>query len=130
MSKILEGNILKKAHQKESFTKQQIEELKKCSHDKEYGYYYFITNYCHVQHPTRGKVLFKPFKYQEDLLYNYHNYRLSINMLARQLGKCVDYETNITVRHKETGEEQTLPIGEFFEKVVIDPTSIVINEPD
>lgn len=119
MSKILEGNVLKKAHKKEELTQHQIDELRKCAKDKEDGYYYFITNYCYVQHPTKGKVLFDPYHYQKNLLYNYHNYRLSINMLARQLGKCVDYETTIWVRNKENGEEKEISIGEFFEQLKI-----------
>ena len=83
MTKILEGNIIKKANVKQTYTKKQIEELRKCSAANKDGHYYFLENYGYLKHPSQGKMLFKPFDYQKKLIDNYHNYRFSISMLGR-----------------------------------------------
>lgn len=86
MSKILDGVILKKAHQKETFTKDQINHLSSCM-DPKTGYLYFSKNFAYIQHPIKGKLLFSPYEYQEDLMHRLHTYRFNINMLPRQTGK-------------------------------------------
>jgi ABC-type oligopeptide transport system ATPase subunit len=83
MTKILEGNIIKKANTKQKYTKEQINQLRKCSAANEDGHYYFMENFGHLKHTSKGRVLFKPFDYQKRLIDNYHNYRFSINMLGR-----------------------------------------------
>lgn len=84
--KSLDGVLIKKANQKETFTEYQIQELLKCM-DPENGYMYFAKNYAYIQHPMKGRVQFEPFPYQEELLKAYHCERFSINLLGRQLGK-------------------------------------------
>jgi hypothetical protein len=64
----------------------EIRELTKCM-DQKTGYMHFMKNYFHIQHPVRGKLLFDPFSYQEELLKTFHNYSHSVNMLPRQTGK-------------------------------------------
>jgi hypothetical protein len=84
-SKSLDGVLTKKAHTKESFTEQQIQDLLTCSADD--GYHYFTEKFFYIQHPVRGKMLFEPFDYQKRLLDAYHGHRFNINMLPRQMGK-------------------------------------------
>ncbi len=85
-SKSLDGVLTKKAHTKETFTEQHIQDLSLCAdHDK--GYHYFCENFFYIQHPVRGKMLFEPFEYQKRLLDAYHGHRFNINMLPRQMGK-------------------------------------------
>jgi hypothetical protein len=86
MAKSLEGVLIKKAHKQERFTEEQINDLLMCS-DPEEGYMYFVQNFFHIQHPTRGKVKFEPYEYQHRLLHSYHDYRFNINMMPRQSGK-------------------------------------------
>jgi len=86
MSKSLDGVLVKKAHKKEKFTQEQFEEFAKCAHP-ETGIFYFMEHYFNIQHPTQGRMLYKPFEYQKKLLETYHNYRFNINMLPRQTGK-------------------------------------------
>ncbi|BDR25843.1 hypothetical protein RVBP17_1140 [Pseudomonas phage sp. 30-3] len=81
-----EDYLIKKAFKKVLYTDKQIEELKKCM-DPINGPMYFMTNFVYIQHPTKGRLLFKPFPYQVGLLEAFHNYRYSIAMLGRQLGK-------------------------------------------
>lgn len=82
MTTILEGNIIKKAHQRERLTKEQREEIKICS-DIKNGCYYWMTRYGTLSHPTIGRMIYKPFAYQVKLIKNYHEKRLNINMLGR-----------------------------------------------
>ncbi len=82
MSKILEGNPVKKAHVSDEYTKETLAELDKCS-DPVNGHMYFITNYGSIKHPSRGQIIYKPFNYQHKLLDVYHNYRFSISMCGR-----------------------------------------------
>jgi hypothetical protein len=51
------------------------------------GPLYFCKNFLKIQHPVRGSIAFKPYEYQERLIRSYHNYKQSIGMLPRQMGK-------------------------------------------
>jgi hypothetical protein len=86
MSKSLDGVLIKKAHQKESFTNDEILEYAKCV-DSATGPLYFLKNHFHIQHPVQGQIKYDPYEYQQKLLDTYHNYRFNINMLPRQTGK-------------------------------------------
>jgi len=86
MAKSLDGVLTKKAHTKETFTENHVQDLLACS-DTTNGYHYFCSNFFHIQHPVRGKMLFEPFEYQTRLLDAYHNHRFNVNMLPRQMGK-------------------------------------------
>lgn len=75
--------LTKTPFQKEKFTEHQLLELAKCVQDPKY----FMKEYCHIQHPTKGRMKFALFDFQEELVDTYHNNRYSISMLARQTGK-------------------------------------------
>ena len=79
----LENTFVKSPFKVEKFTDDNVRELALCAQDP----VYFIDTYCWVQHPTKGKVPFKLFDYQRELIDCYHNNRYSINMLGRQMGK-------------------------------------------
>lgn len=86
MSKSLDGVLIKKAHQQQSWTEEQLEQFMKCA-DPKTGPAYFMDNFFHIQHPTKGKMLYKAFDYQDELVNSYHTNRFSINLLSRQMGK-------------------------------------------
>ena len=86
MSISLDGGLVKKGHQQESFTREQLEDFAACAHPKT-GPFYFLKNYFNIQHPVKGKLLYKAYDYQIKLLHTYHNHRFNINMLPRQTGK-------------------------------------------
>lgn len=81
-------NLVKKPYSKIVYTPQMIEELKQCM-DQKTGPTYFIENFVYVQHPTRGRMAFKMYNYQHELCNVYHNYRYSIALVSRQMGKSV-----------------------------------------
>ena len=77
------ADLVKKAHSKTEFSNAQLAEFSKCLNDP----YYFLNNYFIIQHPTRGSINYKAYPYQDELVNSYHNYRYSISMLGRQMGK-------------------------------------------
>ena len=120
MSKSLEGVLVKKAYQKETFTEEQIREFVKCA-DPITGPKYFLDNYFYIQHPTRGRMKYQPFGYQEKLIDTYHNYRYSISLMPRQTGKStsaagyllwyamfVPDSTILVAAHKYTGSQEIM----------------------
>jgi hypothetical protein len=58
------------------------DEYKKCALDP----IYFMKKYCVIQHPTRGKIPFHLFKFQEKCLTDFKNNRYNIILKSRQLG--------------------------------------------
>jgi hypothetical protein len=79
-------SLVKQAHLKMVYTPDQIRELARCRNPIT-GPEYFLRNFFYIIHPKHGQIKFDPFDYQLDLINNYHNYRFSINMLGRQMGK-------------------------------------------
>ena len=124
MSKILEGNIIKKPHQNQKYTKEQIEQLRRCSPGSPDPHLYFMQNFGYLKHPEKGKLLFKPFDYQLKLINNYHNYRFSINMLGRQMGKALSADTHILTPNGFV-KMQDLHIGDYVYGADGKPTKII-----
>ena len=85
-NKSLDGNLVKRAHARESYTDEQLLELAKCT-DRDIGPDYFINNFFWIQHPRRGRIPYKAYDYQTRLLTSYHDNRFSINLMPRQTGK-------------------------------------------
>lgn len=58
------------------------EEYIKCAKDP----VYFMKKYCYIQHPIKGKILFKLYPYQERTLEEFHKHRFNIILKSRQTG--------------------------------------------
>ena len=119
-TKSLDGVLIKKANQQETYTEQQVEDLVKCM-DPDEGYLHFAKNFAYIQHPVKGKLLFDPYEYQVRLMYSYHNHRFNINMMPRQTGKttCAAIyltwyamfhpdQTILIAAHKYTGAQEIM----------------------
>ena len=113
-SRSLDGVLIKKANQQEQWGEDRISEMAKCL-DPKTGYLYFIRNYFYIQHPVRGKIKFEPYDYQLEMLEAYHSKKQVVVMIGRQQGKCVEKQTLIKIKHKVTGEEREITIGELFD---------------
>lgn len=74
-------------------TPYQIQEFQKCMVDP----VYFTENYVKIQHPVKGAIPFKLYDYQKKLLNNYKNNRYNVVMAPRQTGKCVHFDTIVTI---------------------------------
>lgn len=57
-------------------------EYKKCMEDPAH----FAKNYCMIQHPTRGRIRFNLYPFQEKTLYQIQTHRHNIILKSRQLG--------------------------------------------
>jgi len=77
------ADLTKKPYTKTQFSNVQLLEFSKCMSDP----FYFLSKYFMIQHPIRGSILYKAYDYQQDLAHSYHNFRFSISMLGRQMGK-------------------------------------------
>lgn len=106
-SKNLDGVLIKKAHQKENYTLEQLQHLEKCM-DPVNGALYFCKNFLKIQHPTRGAITFEPYEFQERLIQAYNDNTYSIAMLPRQMGKAICNETPVLTPtgFKKMGELQ------------------------
>jgi len=58
------------------------QEYIKCAKDPAY----FMKKYCHIQHPTRGRILFNLYPFQEKVLRLYRDNQYIITLKSRQLG--------------------------------------------
>jgi hypothetical protein len=80
-----------------------------------------MDHFFHIQHPTRGKMLYHPFEYQQRLIDTYHQNRFSISMMPRQTGKStsaagyllwyamfVPDSTILIAAHKYTGSQEIM----------------------
>ena len=47
---------------------------------------YFINQYCTIQHPQRGKIKFKLYPFQYDVLKEYQSHDYNVILKSRQLG--------------------------------------------
>ena len=47
---------------------------------------YFMKHYVKIQHPIRGTINFNLFKFQEDTLKSFHDYKFNIILKSRQMG--------------------------------------------
>lgn len=77
------ADLTKRAYQKTEFTDHELREFSLCLNDPNY----FLNNYFNIQHPTKGSMIYKAYPYQVGLVDAYHNYRYSISLLGRQMGK-------------------------------------------
>lgn len=104
--------LVKRAYSKVHYTKTQIDELRACM-DPNTGPLYFMSNFMYVQHSTRGKEKIELYDFQIELLKTYVENRKSVNLLGRQLGKCLDGNTRVNIRNKTTGLIENLTFEEF-----------------
>ena len=58
------------------------QEYIKCAKDPAY----FMKKYCHIQHPTRGRILFNLYPFQAEVLHLFKDNQYIITLKSRQLG--------------------------------------------
>jgi len=120
MAKPLESVLVKPAHRATNWTESEILEFARCA-DPVTGPKYFMDRYFYIQHPTKGKMLYHPFEYQQRLIDTYHNWRFSISLMPRQTGKTTSAagyllwyamfkpdSTILIAAHKYTGAQEIM----------------------
>lgn len=112
-----DNSLIKSAHKKQKFTDQDLMDMQQCIDDP----HYFLNNFFYIQHPTKGKMKYEPYEYQQRLIDSYHDYRFNINMLPRQTGKTttasgyllwfamfIPDSTILIAAHKYTGAKEIM----------------------
>jgi len=120
MSLNKDTTLIKTAHKTVKFSEQDLLDLQECT-DPNNGHKYFLKNFFSIQHPTRGKIKYQAYGYQEALVDSLHNFRFNVNMLPRQSGKtttAVGYllwyamfnpdQTILIAAHKYTGAQEIM----------------------
>ena len=115
-----ESTLVKAPYRQHHWTDEQLAEFMACA-DPATGPQYFMDHFFHIQHPTKGKMLYHPFDYQKRLIDTYHNYRYSISMMPRQTGKSTSAagyllwmamfrpdSTILIAAHKYTGSQEIM----------------------
>lgn len=74
---------LKKGNIDSEYNSFQVDEMLKCATDP----IYFINNYVYIKHAKRGKIKFKMYDYQKEIIHKYNTQRFNIVLSARQTGK-------------------------------------------
>ena len=69
-------------NQQDQIKKVITQEYVKCAKDP----VYFMKKYCYIQHPTRGRILFNLYPFQEKVLQLYKDNQYAITLKSRQLG--------------------------------------------
>jgi hypothetical protein len=104
--------FIKKPNIEMEYSSDNIKEIIACKND----IFHFL-QYVKIVTIDQGEVPFDPYKFQSDLLYKFSKHRFNCCLASRQSGKCVNFDTMITIRNKETGEISTISIGDFFNKI-------------
>jgi len=120
MGKTLENSLIKKPYTAAQFTDEQLEEFIRCA-DPVTGPKHFMSHYFYIQHPTKGRMNYVPFDYQDRLIDTYHNFRFSISLMPRQTGKTTSAagyllwyamfnpdSTILIAAHKYTGAQEIM----------------------
>ena len=74
---------LKKANVQQEWTKEELQEYKRCMDDPQY----FVENYIMIVSLDEGLVPFKLYDFQKEMVGTFHNNRFTICKLPRQSGK-------------------------------------------
>jgi hypothetical protein len=104
---------LKKSGVTLNYNQQELEEYVKCSNDP----IYFIENYVKVIHVDRGLVPFEMYDFQKEMIKAMHENSRTIILSSRQMGKCMNNTTKLTLSNKTTGETAEMTIEDFFNLV-------------
>lgn len=96
-----------------NYTDEMIDEIDKCEND----ILYFLINYGRIVSLDKGVIPFGLFQYQKNMIKLIEENRFTIFNFPRQMGKCVDGKTTITVRNKTTGKVEDIMIEKFFNRL-------------
>lgn len=96
-----------------AFTQEQVEEYQRCAADCDY----FVQHYVKIVHVDRGLIPFELFDFQRSIIRSFVQENKVIVRLPRQMGKCFDVNTIITVKDTNTGIIDKMTIGEFYAQI-------------
>ena len=78
------NDFVKKPFSEHEYTNEQIYSLKKCSENV-----FEFLKYIKIVHPDKGRIIFKPWKFQKKIINTVKKNRNTIILCSRQVGKTV-----------------------------------------
>jgi len=93
-----------------AMTPEELEEYIKCK----LSVYYFAEHYCKIKLEDGTVGQMKLRDYQKDIIKLYTENRYSILMASRQVGKCIDFTSVLTVMDDPTGYVYKINIGKLY----------------
>lgn len=93
-----------------AMTPEELEEYIRCK----LSVYYFAEHYCKIKLEDGSVGQMKLRDYQKDIIKLYSDNRYSILMASRQVGKCIDYTSTLTVMDDPTGYVYKINIGKLY----------------
>lgn len=113
---------VRKANLTFAMTREEIAEWVKCSESVQY----FAEKYCKIKREdgTIGEIKLRD--YQKDIIDLYTQNRFAILMSSRQMGKCVDFNTVVTL--KKHGKKFKKTLGELYYDIVKTHRPLTIAE--
>lgn len=91
------NDFVKKPGAITTYTPDQLYDIDQCQDNP----FYFIEKFMKVQHPTKGSMPLKLFPFQERLVASFHKHNKVVALTARQMGKCVTADTQVSVDGKQ-----------------------------
>lgn len=101
---------IKKANVVLPLTPAHIIEYRKCATD----ILYFAQNYFYIVDLDDGLQKIKLRDFQKEALSLLDTEKFLSILAARQLGKCLQFDSKISIRNKKTKKEKEISIGDFF----------------
>ena len=101
---------VRKAGLRFAATKKESTEWAKCAIDVNY----FAESYCKIKREDGTVGHMKLRDYQKEIIDLYTKNRFSILMASRQMGKCVTFTTNVTIRDNKKDKILNITMGELY----------------
>lgn len=93
-----------------AMTKEEVMEYAKCK----LSVHHFAEGYCKIKRGDGTIGNMKLRDYQKDIIDLYMDNRFSILMASRQTGKCLNFNTIVTIKKENTEKEINISIGELY----------------
>lgn len=115
---MFQGNKqLRSAGETVEYSKEMIDEYVKCKED----IIYFAEQYFYITSIDKGKIKIPLYDFQKKVLKAYTNPPEDKNhlivMMARQMGKCLCFDSVVKIRNKKTNEIKELRVCDLFDAI-------------
>ena len=78
---------------------------------------WWAENFFRIVSLNTGLSIIKLYDKQKQMLRHLVENDRNIVLSSRQTGKCVQYDSRVTIRNKRTGQIETIEIGKLFDRV-------------
>ena len=108
---------IKKANQYEMVTRDEYIRRAKLMHKSRKDIVWWAENFFHIITMDKGLTKIKLYEKQKELLQFICGNTRVCALSSRQTGKCVFFETLVTIRNKKTGKIEEITIKELINRI-------------